>query len=68
MNESEINGKDDYFDYSYEGYNEARDYLEDTNQEHLIENEVSTDGRSIIRLANSLKHIEEKQREIDCEN
>ena len=36
MNESEINGKDDYFDYSYEGYNEARDYLEDTNQEHLI--------------------------------
>ena len=35
-------------------YNKARDYLIETNQLHLLERELSTDGYTLIALANIL--------------
>lgn len=47
-----------YFDFSYDGYTAAMEYLEETEQDDLIENKVSTDGYTIIQLANHLKEKE----------
>jgi hypothetical protein len=45
----------EHFNYSYDGYNAAREYLEESEQAHLIGREQSTDGWTVIRLANDLK-------------
>ena len=37
-----------------EGCEEAKKYLEETNQLHLLEHELSTDGYTLVALANSL--------------
>ena len=43
------------FKYTTKGCAKALKYLKDTKQEHLIEREASTDGWTIVSLANSLK-------------
>lgn len=46
--------KDDKFPLTSEGYNLAMIWLKQTNQLHLIENELSKDGYTITALANHL--------------
>lgn len=48
------------FPYTPEGYKQAREWLKDNNKEHLIERELSTDGYSIVSLANHLKETKHK--------
>tara|TARA_R110000751_G_scaffold49686_16_gene110502 strand:+ start:1512 stop:1670 length:159 start_codon:yes stop_codon:yes gene_type:complete len=41
------------FEMTREGYKEALAYLRDIKQEHLIEKQLSTDGFTVVALANS---------------
>jgi hypothetical protein len=52
------------WEYTCEGYLEAEKYLKDTNQWYLVEKELSTDGYTIIALANSLKERHESKTNI----
>lgn len=48
----------DTFDLTSAGYVEAKQWLIDTKQLHLLEKELSKDGYSLVALANHLKEKE----------
>jgi hypothetical protein len=43
------------FELTADGYQKAKEWLTQTGQLHLLENEQSTDGYTLVTLANNLK-------------
>ena len=50
----------DKFEYTTEGYNEAVKYLESINTYDSVNNSFSTDGWSVVELANYLYNLNNK--------
>jgi hypothetical protein len=46
------------FEYTPEGYEKAVEYLKEIGKYELIENELSRDGYTTVRLANEFKEKE----------
>jgi hypothetical protein len=42
------------FEYTKQGYKEAVKFLKETQQYHLVNKELSTDGYTVVALANSI--------------
>ena len=56
MNAINMKNSENHFQLTNEGYKQAREWLIENKLFHLIELEQSTDGFTVVSLANKLYH------------